>query len=309
MNAATQSPKPDAADHRLSAVDHRIPAADELARGNDGRTSGIAGFGQEGPQDDSPSKRERLAWFVGRIGFRDGWSLFRTLAGDSQYRGQAWRKAKRLMGRSVGEPPVCDVGHDPLLDIGIISTDRLRLEPLRRSHFDGLAEIFPAETTGALAGSPLRSRSPRMNDLALLSDLANNDRTWVIHDCTVGSNVGVCAIGRYHVGGHWLTEVGYWLGASHRGRGYATEAAAAVLAEVRQKLDRPMLGSLIGPDNEASIAVAKRLGMICQGPVEFRGGTALLFLTPSTSDRDAVRDGEGIADASSSSSIRQTRPR
>lgn len=244
--------------------------------------------------NDAPSKRQRLTWFLTRMRFRDGWPLARTFLTDVHWRRRAFDKAKRWIGQTHRDEPVCDVRLDPLFSVGEILTQRLRMEPIRASHLDELVEMFPIDESAASVSS-LSSRSPRLVDLAFLSDLANNDRTWVIHDSERQVCVGVCAVGSYPVQGRMLTEIGYWLGSSFRGNGYATEAAAAVLAKVQQTLDRPYLGSLIGPDNDASIAVAQRLGMTCQGPLDFRGGTALLFLTPksvalwSAAQRDAPR--------------------
>jgi RimJ/RimL family protein N-acetyltransferase len=57
------------------------------------------------------------------------------------------------------------------------------------------------------------------------------------------------------------TELGWTLGAGARGRGIATEAAAAALAWGFERLDVPCVTALIDFDNAPSIAVAERLGM------------------------------------------------
>jgi RimJ/RimL family protein N-acetyltransferase len=59
-------------------------------------------------------------------------------------------------------------------------------------------------------------------------------------------------------------EVGWHLHPRHQGRGYATEAAAALLAAAEQAgLSRVL--ALTDPDNLASQAVAARLGMTDEG--------------------------------------------
>lgn len=55
---------------------------------------------------------------------------------------------------------------------------------------------------------------------------------------------------------HGQPELGWTLGAEHRGRGYATEAALAV----RRWYGASCLVSLIAPDNVPSQRVAERLG-------------------------------------------------
>jgi RimJ/RimL family protein N-acetyltransferase len=57
------------------------------------------------------------------------------------------------------------------------------------------------------------------------------------------------------------TEAGWILHPEARGRGVATEAAAALVRWGFENLDLPYITAMIRPDNEASIAVAERLRM------------------------------------------------
>lgn len=58
------------------------------------------------------------------------------------------------------------------------------------------------------------------------------------------------------------TEIGWALHPEARGRGYATEAARAVLEWGFGRFgDLPLITAMIQPENVASIAVAERLGM------------------------------------------------
>lgn len=63
-------------------------------------------------------------------------------------------------------------------------------------------------------------------------------------------------------------ELGWLLGREFRGVGYATEAALTVRDWARAELAPPRLISLINVDNEASAAVARRLGCARAGRVE-----------------------------------------
>jgi RimJ/RimL family protein N-acetyltransferase len=60
-------------------------------------------------------------------------------------------------------------------------------------------------------------------------------------------------------------EVGWVLRRPYGGRGLATEAARAAIETAHAYLDPPGLISLIHPNNERSISVARRLGMIEAG--------------------------------------------
>ena len=78
-------------------------------------------------------------------------------------------------------------------------------------------------------------------------------------------------------GAHAQPELGWALARAHWGRGYATEAAAAIRDWAFERPDVDRLVSLISPDNIRSQRVAGRLGAI---PTE--------TVTPEDSQRTAV---------------------
>ncbi|MFF5219228.1 GNAT family N-acetyltransferase [Micromonospora sp. NPDC000442] len=65
--------------------------------------------------------------------------------------------------------------------------------------------------------------------------------------------------------GHQAAKLGYAIGADHWGRGYATDAARMLVGFGFQELGLHRITAAIGPDNAASIAVVKRLGMQYEG--------------------------------------------
>jgi RimJ/RimL family protein N-acetyltransferase len=86
------------------------------------------------------------------------------------------------------------------------------------------------------------------------------------------------------------SELGYWIVRSHWGRGYATEAARAVVAAARDSLRIDRLVSGHFTDNPASGAVLRKLGFVPGGEesrecraagVTRRCRTYALELTPS----------------------------
>lgn len=60
-------------------------------------------------------------------------------------------------------------------------------------------------------------------------------------------------------------EIGWWLARDAWGHGYATEAGGAAMNHVFETLDRPRAVAIIDPGNDASVAVANRLGMKYDG--------------------------------------------
>lgn len=57
-------------------------------------------------------------------------------------------------------------------------------------------------------------------------------------------------------------EIGWRLSRDAWGRGYATEAASLWLGYARDVLGLPRLISVVAPDNAASLAVTRKLGMV-----------------------------------------------
>ena len=56
--------------------------------------------------------------------------------------------------------------------------------------------------------------------------------------------------------------IGYWLGEAFWGRGYGGEAAAAVLNAAWTWLELDVIEAGVQPDNTASLAIVRRLGMV-----------------------------------------------
>ena len=72
-------------------------------------------------------------------------------------------------------------------------------------------------------------------------------------------------------------EVGWLLGRSHWGHGYALEAAIASRDYAFASLGREKIISLIRPGNTRSVRVAERLGEKLVGEVEVLGSKALIY--------------------------------
>jgi RimJ/RimL family protein N-acetyltransferase len=65
--------------------------------------------------------------------------------------------------------------------------------------------------------------------------------------------------------GHQAAKLGYAIHADHWGHGYATDAAGTLVAYGFTTLGLHRITAAIGPENAASIAVVKRLGMRYEG--------------------------------------------
>lgn len=67
-------------------------------------------------------------------------------------------------------------------------------------------------------------------------------------------------------------DLGYALLPAYRGRGYAHEAAQAVLTQARTALGLRRVAAVVGADNDASEAVLRRLGFAFERHVALRPG-------------------------------------
>ncbi|MFC6018424.1 GNAT family N-acetyltransferase [Plantactinospora solaniradicis] len=71
--------------------------------------------------------------------------------------------------------------------------------------------------------------------------------------------------GRLGLGGVKAAKLGYAIHADYWGHGYATDAARTLITYGFNTLQLHRITAAIGPENAASIAVAKRLGMQYEG--------------------------------------------
>lgn len=83
---------------------------------------------------------------------------------------------------------------------------------------------------------------------------------WFVVRDPDGEAVGMCGI---VVGREGLDspDIGYAFLARHAGRGYATEAAAAVLAHAREALGLEKVAAITSPGNTASQRVLEKIGL------------------------------------------------
>ncbi len=152
------------------------------------------------------------------------------------------------------------------------------------------AESFREGEIPVLETERLTLRAPRKDDIEMVAILANDLRiaqnttglphpytladaqTWfdrvnkgegettflaTLHD---GSILGVCGLARRDRpphGGYWL---GYWFGVRHWGKGYATEAARAVIDHAFDDLGHQVLYSGARVSNPASRRVLEKCG-------------------------------------------------
>ena len=98
---------------------------------------------------------------------------------------------------------------------------------------------------------------------------------WKITDASSGEMLGFCGPGMWR--DQPDPEIGWWLKRSHWGRGLATEAARAALRDAFEHRGIQRLISVATPENVASIAIMKKLGLAFDAELESQGQTLVRY--------------------------------
>jgi ribosomal-protein-alanine N-acetyltransferase len=155
----------------------------------------------------------------------------------------------------------------------VLETRRLILRRLGEDDVEPLAAIHADPDVMRFIGG-VRTRAQTQ---ARLCDLIENQRRlgfskWAVVLRSTGELIGRCGPIVERIDGVSEVEVGYDIARSHWGRGLATEAARAAVEHCLSSLGLARVIALIHPQNVASQAVARRIGMTYERDVEWRGG-------------------------------------
>jgi RimJ/RimL family protein N-acetyltransferase len=146
-----------------------------------------------------------------------------------------------------------------------IETERLVLEPLRVEHADEMAPLLRDERLHEFIGGrpatlqELRYRYARQA-AGHSPDGAEGWLNWIVRHRETGDAVGTVQATIRLDGARTVAELAWVVVAPQQGRGYAAEAATAMVGW----LDRHGIAALIAhvhPDHRASARVAERLGL------------------------------------------------
>ncbi|MGU3539627.1 GNAT family N-acetyltransferase [Methylobacterium sp. A54F] len=166
---------------------------------------------------------------------------------------------------------------DSLADLPGLDTERLHIaalgpadaEPLRRLTDDpaitGAVDFLPAPFTLRDAEDLIRS-ARRGQDRFL--------GAWS-REAPERPLVGVVGT---HLRGAGAIEIGYWIGGAARGRGFAKEAVAAILAQLARRFPARTIVAECRPGNVASWGLLHKLGFHDTGDDGHRPGRRVLAL-------------------------------
>jgi RimJ/RimL family protein N-acetyltransferase len=148
-----------------------------------------------------------------------------------------------------------------------LMTARLLLRPWQMEDLDTYHQLMgDPEVVRYLYGEPL-TREQSEESLGHRSPVITEPDRWmnlaVVVSATglVAGEVGLC----WHSDVHRHAEIGYTFLPAHRGQGYATEAAAAMVELAFTALDAHRVSAQLDARNTASGRVLQRLGMRFEG--------------------------------------------
>ncbi len=167
------------------------------------------------------------------------------------------------------------------LDIPRLHTDRLVLRAFEARDLDAYAAMCAdAEVMRWIGDGGPVDRAAAWKQMALFIGHwpLRGFGMWALEDAASGHLVG--RAGYYQPEGWPGAELGWLLGRQWWGRGMATEAARAALAQ-RDRFGIERLISLVRPANERSSAVAARLGARLARTVDFLGAPVHVWEHPA----------------------------
>jgi RimJ/RimL family protein N-acetyltransferase len=169
-----------------------------------------------------------------------------------------------------------------MIDIPRLRTERLVLRGLEARDFEAYAAMVadPDVVRYLGDGQPL-ARNDAWRQLAMFAGhwVLRGFGLWAVEEATTGAFLG--RIGCVEPEGWPGFEIGYALSRAAWGHGYAREGAACALQYARETLGRTDIISLIRPANVASIKVARSLGAVATGTIEFFGAPTVVYRYPT----------------------------
>jgi RimJ/RimL family protein N-acetyltransferase len=161
----------------------------------------------------------------------------------------------------------------PAVEAAIITTERLVLVPLQAEDADELCDVLDDDRLHEFTGDRLASVTELRDRFVLLA--AGSPRegehwlNWVVRRRVDSQALGTVQVTVRSAQGRRVARLGWMIGIPWQGKGYASEAAVALVEWVeRQGIDE--IGANIHPGHRASEIVAERAGLQ-QTEEEFEG--------------------------------------
>ena len=156
--------------------------------------------------------------------------------------------------------------------IGILKTERLRLEPLASHHASELLDYERRNREHLRRWEPARDESfysleSMQRDIARCELMAADAKGFRFATFEANGTSIVAMVNLWDVrrGVFQSATLGYAVDVDHQGRGYATEAATAAIQFAFQELGLHRIETSYQPENSASGRVLRKLGFVVEG--------------------------------------------
>ena len=161
-----------------------------------------------------------------------------------------------------------------------IETERLLVRPFApEPDARAMAEIYcDPEVMRFIPGGALADEKAVRSLLERYADAQDRQgfSSWAVVERRTGRLIGDVGLGIFKPTGD--IELGYTLARDYWGLGYASEAAKACLAAALAHLDVSRIVAVVDLENEASLRVPERIGMIRTEIIEAHGRPHALFV-------------------------------
>jgi len=148
----------------------------------------------------------------------------------------------------------------------LLETEHLIIRPFRHDDEAEAIELFIDPGFMVWSLDPPHSRGSARAKLQSFIDLhqVHGFSKLAVVVRSVRHLVGYCGFDLEPVGGPPAPELGFRLHPDARGKGFATEAARAVVADAFARLNMPFVQAIVAENNAASRRVLEKLNMIYQ---------------------------------------------
>ncbi len=147
----------------------------------------------------------------------------------------------------------------------ILNTERLLLRRLERSDLDSLYALYRDPEIRRYFPDGTRTLEETHQELEwFLNGHPSRPELglWATVERSTGEFLGRCGLLPWHIDGKDEVEVAFIIQKARWCEGLATEAARGIVQHARAKLGLRRLVCLVVPGNEASAAVASKIGMV-----------------------------------------------